>query len=184
MTMTLVVPSPEYEQSYRDYIVELGDEERYPFQLDLEHHDFGALLDRLDQFFKGSNIPAGYVQTSTYWLVDGKELIGVSSLRHHLNDAIAECGGHIGLGIRPSRRGLGLGNTLMALTIREARTLGIGDIHVHCHEGNEASERMIVSNGGVLRSQLTLRDAAVTVQRYVVSALDNSFKPSPLHDSA
>jgi len=173
MTVKLVLPSLEYEQSYRDYIVELGDEERYPFQLDLEHNDFCALLERLDHFLNGVNIPSGYVPTSTFWLVDGHELVGVSSLRQYLNEAIAECGGHIGLGVRPSYRGLGLGNTLMAVTIQEARKIGIEEIHIHCHKSNEASGRMIVRNGGVLRSELKLGQHPETVQRYVLPAPNN-----------
>lgn len=184
MTVKLVLPGIEYEQSYREYIVELGEEERYPFQLDLEHTDFCVLLERLDQFLNGVNIPSGFVPTSTYWLVDGQELVGVSSLRQYLNEEIAECGGHIGLGIRPSYRGHGLGNTLMALTIQEARKLGIEEIHIHCHASNEASGRMIVRNGGVLRSELKLREPPETVQRYVLPAPNDSFKQNLLRKSA
>lgn len=170
MTATLVLPGVGYEGSYRDYIAELGAEERYPFQMDLPHGDFSALLERLRDFAAGLRVPNGYVRTSTYWLVEGGELIGVSSLRHHLSKALAECGGHIGLGIRPSYRGRGLGRTLLALTLREARRIGLDDVHVHCHKGNEASVRMILANGGVLHSETSAGDAGARVQRYVVPA--------------
>lgn len=173
MTTSLVLPSSAYAQSYRRYIAELGDEERYPFQLDLEHDDFEALLQRLQAFSQGIDIPDGYVPTSTYWLVEGDELLGVSSLRHHLNERIRERGGHIGLGIRPSRRGLGLGSHLLALTMQKAREHGIGELHIHCHKSNEASGRMIVRNGGVLHSELPGDDPAETVQRYMVMAPRN-----------
>lgn len=184
MTLSLVLPSSEYERSYRAYIDELGDEERYPFQLDLEHIDFHALLQRLNNFTQGIDIPSGYVATSTYWLVDGPNLIGVSSLRHTLNDRIKECGGHIGLGIRPSHRGRELGTTLLSLTLDKARELGIREAHIHCHKSNPASARMIVRNGGVLHSDIKIGDPAVVVQRYVVQAPNSSFKPKPLRGSA
>ncbi|MGI9287278.1 MAG: GNAT family N-acetyltransferase [Pseudomonadales bacterium] len=170
MTAVLVPPSLEYEQSYGAYIVELGDEERYPFPLDFEHHDFGALLQRLSDFSNGTNIPEGFVPSSTFWLVDGAEIIGVTNLRHYLNERIRRCGGHIGLGVRPSFRGRGIGNLLMALTIQEARKRGIREIHIHCHKGNAASARMIVSNGGVLDSEVSDGESAEVVQRYVVAA--------------
>lgn len=170
MTVTLLPPSFAYEGSYRDYIAELGAEERYPFQMDLPHSDFSALLERLRDFSDGNRIPSDYVRTSTYWLVDGAELIGVSSLRPHLNKELAECGGHIGLGIRPSYRGRGLGTTLLGLTLREAWRIGMGDVHVHCHKGNQASVRMIRANGGLLHSETSAGDPGVTVQRYVVPA--------------
>ena len=179
MTATLVLPSHSYEKSYRDYIAELGQEERYPFQMDLDYRNFSALLERLRDFSDGVNIPSGYVRSSTYWLVDDQELVGVSSLRHHLNKEIMACGGHIGLGIRPSYRGKGLGNVLMALTIQEARKLGIKDIHIHCHESNEASVRMIVRNGGVLHSKIGVGEPTEVVLRYVLAAPNSSFKPTP-----
>lgn len=170
MAVALILPNPEYEQSYGAYIVELGDEERYPFPLDFEHNDFAALLRRLDDFTKGINIPEGFVPSSTFWLVEGGEIIGVSNLRHYLNERIRHCGGHIGLGIRPSYRGRGLGNVLMALTIQEARKRGIGELHIHCHKANEASTRMIISNGGVLDSEVEDGEPGEIVRRYVVAA--------------
>lgn len=180
MRVSLILPSPEYEQSYCRYIAELGEEERYPFQLDLDHGDFTSLLQRLEDFSNGINIPSGYVTTSTYWLTEGHELIGVSSLRHYLNARIEECGGHIGLGIRPSRRGRGLGSKLLGLTLQKAHHADIGDVHVHCHKNNAASVSMIVRNGGVLHSEVRIGNPPETVQRYVVPAPDNSSKPNPL----
>lgn len=170
MTVALVLPNPEYEQSYCAYIVELGDEERYPFPLDFEHNDFAALLRRLDDFAKGINIPEGFVSSSTFWLIEDGEIVGVSNLRHYLNERIRHCGGHIGLGIRPSYRGRGLSKVLMALTIQEARKRGIGELHIHCHKHNQASARMIISNGGVLDSEIGDAEPEEIVQRYVVAA--------------
>lgn len=169
MGIALVRPSLEYERSYSAYIGELGDEERYPFPLDFEHHDFAALLKRLDGFSKGISIPEGFVPSSTFWLVEDDEIIGVSSLRHYLNEGIEHCGGHIGLGIRPSYRGRGYSNLLLALTIQEARKRGIEVLHIHCHKHNEASVRMIIHNGGVLDSEIEDGAPAEIVQRYVVS---------------
>lgn len=170
MTVALVLPNPEYEQSYCAYIVELGDEERYPFPLDFEHNDFVALLQRLDDFAKGINIPEGFVPSSTFWLIEDGEIVGVSNLRHYLNERIRHCGGHIGLGIRPLCRGRRLSKVLMALTIQEARKRGIGELHIHCHKHNEASARMIISNGGALDSEIGDGEPEEIVQRYVVAA--------------
>ena len=165
---SLILPCAEYEQSYREYIQELGDQERYPFPLDFQHHDFPALLERLSDYAEGIGLPQGYVASSTFWLVDSGELLGVSNLRHELNDVLREHGGHIGLGVRPSAQGRGLGKRLLALTIQEARKRGIEDIHIHCHKGNRASAGMILANGGVLQSEGPYGHAGEIVQRYVV----------------
>ena len=175
--MELVKPSLRYQQSYIDYIAELGDEERYPFPLDFEHQDFDAMLQKNQDFADGVNLPEGYVASETYWLVDGTEIVGVANLRLRLNDAIRHCGGHIGLGIRPSYRGKGLGIELMRQMIALAKSKGINELHIHCYKSNIASAKMIMANGGVLDSEIDIVDqdnnqqdnAAAIIQRYRVS---------------
>ncbi len=164
------LPDQKYERSYRSYIAELGTEERYPFPLDFPHEDFPALLKRLERLSQGTNVPAGYVPSTTFWLVEGSEILGVSNLRHYLNRRIRHTGGHIGLGIRPACRGRGLGSLLMSLTIQEARKREIGELHIHCHKDNGAAARIIIGNGGVLESEFREEESMKVVQRYVVTA--------------
>jgi predicted acetyltransferase len=165
------MPEKKYERSYRSYIAELGDEERYPFPLDFPHEDFPALLKRLEDLAQGTNVPEGYVPSTTFWLVEGLEILGVSNLRHYLNKRIRHSGGHIGLGIRPACRGRGLGSLLMTLTIQKARERENGELHIHCHKENRVSARIIINNGGVLESELQEEKSVHVVQRYVVGAV-------------
>ena len=164
--MKLILPCVDYETSYRAYISELGDEERYPFPLDFDHHDFGAMLARIEAFRQGQNLPKGYAASTTYWLIDNDELIGVSNLRHYLTPQIEQAGGHIGLGIRPSRRGQGLGNLLLKLTLEQAQQRGIHEVHIHCEKTNPASAAMIIANGGKLHSEITDSVHPSVIQRF------------------
>ena len=164
----LIKPCLDHEDSYRSYIAELGDEERYPFPLDFDHSDFGLLLERLADLEAGRNLPPGRVPSSTYWLLENGEILGVSNLRHFLNDQLRHCGGHIGLGVRPSRRGQGLSVRLMRLSIDQARQRGIHEVHVHCYRSNVASARMILRCGGVLHSEVKETQSGQLVQRYIV----------------
>lgn len=164
----LILPTRAFKTSYHKYIEELGDEERYPFPLDFEHNDFSAMLKRIEDFKTGLNIPEGFVQSSTYWLVDNEEIIGCTNIRHSLNDRIEYCGGHIGLGIRPSYRDKGLGNLLLKRSIEKATELGIETLHIHCHTNNIASCRMIESCGGELSSRVTVGNEKIN--RYLVHA--------------
>lgn len=166
--LQLVKPAAQFEPSYRKYIEELGEEERYPFPMDFPHEDFPALLVRLEQFEQGIDLPDGFIASSTYWLVDGNELVGVSNLRHELTPSLRHAGGHIGLGIRPSWRGMGLGTYLLAQTLIKAYEKGISDVHIHCYKGNGPSAGMIIANGGTLHSELV--DGENTVQRYIILA--------------
>ena len=112
--------------------------------------------------------------SSTFWLVDGEELVGVSNLRHRLNAGLREYGGHIGLGIRPSRRGQGLSVELLKRTIEQARARGIGEVHIHCHASNSASARMIQRAGGVLDAEGRRPAGRETLLRFIVPKVDRS----------
>ena len=120
--MELVLPSEKFKQSFDSYINELGDEERYPFTLDLDMSDFKAYLSKLGDFSLGKNLPAGSVTNTTFWLIDNGEVLGVTNIRHYLNEQIRCCGGHIGLVIRPKARGKGIGSLLMKLSIDKLAT--------------------------------------------------------------
>ena len=172
MKFRLCLPAPEHQATYRSYITELGDENRIPFPLDFDHSDFTAWLARVDTISKGIGVPEGFVPSTTFFLMDGDELIGVSNLRHYLSALLREHGGHIGLGVRPSRRGQGIGNQLMALTIAEARKRGIDEIHIHCLKDNLASANTIRRNGGQLQSEGVVDGQ--NLQRFVVAALPSN----------
>jgi predicted acetyltransferase len=166
--MELIQPSEKYRNTYLEYIEELGDEERYPFPMDFDCSDFKKMLEKIGEFADGVNLPSGYVQSSTYWLIDSGELIGVTNIRHLLNKEIEHCGGHIGLGVRPSYRAKGYGSKLMKLSIEKLQDLGVNTIHIHCYKDNTASSKAIISNGGLLESELPLDNKIV--QRYLVRA--------------
>ncbi|MDP5144878.1 GNAT family N-acetyltransferase [Shewanella sp. ULN5] len=164
--MNLVLPSIEYQYSYHSYINELGNEERYPFVLDFDYQDFDTYLTKVKDFSQGINLPNGYVPSSTFWLIHHNEIVGVTNLRHYLNDQIKHCGGHIGLSIRPSKRGTGLGILLMKRSIEKLHSMGNNPLHIHCYEDNLASERAIVSNGGVFDS--AIQSGSQVVKRFII----------------
>ncbi len=166
--MQLITPTLALEASYTRYIRELGSEERYPFPLDFNYHDFAAMLAKIDDFEKGINLPKNAVCSSTYWLVEDNEIIGVTNIRHYLNAAIAHCGGHIGLSVLPSRRGDGVGRYLMRLSIDLLIARGVTDIHIHCHADNPRSAATIKACGGKLDS--TLCENGQRIQRFRVEA--------------
>ena len=165
--LKLDLPNPKFESSYRDYIDELGDEERYPFPLDFDHTDFLGMLDRIEGFRSGETVPVGMVSSSTFWLIDNNEILGCTNIRHTLNEQIEHAGGHIGLSIRPSYRGKGLGKILLNMSLNNARELGINEVHIHCHSTNSSSKAMIESCGGVLDSTVKVGDEEIS--RYLIS---------------
>lgn len=166
--MELVKPTIEFKESYDGYIKELGSEERYPFPLDFDYSDFPAYLAKVNDFALGKNLPEGYVPSSTFWIIKDNDIVGVTNIRHCLNDAIRRCGGHIGLSIRPSARGYGLGNLLMNLSIQFLKDRKVSEIHIHCDKSNSASSRTIKSCGGILDSEI--HSDGQVIERFIVKS--------------
>lgn len=169
--MELISPRAGFEKSYNDYISELGDEDRYPYPMDLPHSDFASLVALLTDFADGKRLFCGMVPNSTFWLIDNNEIVAVSHLRHELNDSLRLMGGHIGLGVRPSYRGKGLSKMLLNMTLAEAKKRDIHTIHIHCYKDNLASVNMIVACGGLLDAELRSdceKTDSPTVQKYVL----------------
>ncbi len=90
------------------------------------------------------------VPYDTFWLVEGEAFIGEINLRHELNDFLTVYGGHVGYGVRPSRRRQGLGSLMLELVLPRARELGIDKLLLTCDPENAGSRGVIEANGGVL----------------------------------
>jgi predicted acetyltransferase len=75
------------------------------------------------------------------------------------------CGGHIGYGIRPSERRKGYATKLLALSLDKTKELGIQNVLVVCDEGNVASEKTILNNGGIPDTSYVEEDGNV-VKRF------------------
>ena len=165
---SLVQPDRQFERSYRSLVDEyLSRGERLvPFTLAFEYETFDGLLATLRDNSRGVGLPDGFVPHSSYWLVRGVEVIGVSNLRHELNAALRLEGGHIGYGIRPSLRGQGFGAAILRYTLERARSSGLERVLLTCSKSNVASARIVLANGGVLESEDFHPPRNEVLQRY------------------
>jgi predicted acetyltransferase len=174
LPVELVRPTAALEASYRGHVAEFvaRGEPFIPFPIGFDLSDFSALLKKLDDCSRGVGIPDGFVAHSTFWLVrDGKEVVGVSSLRHALTPKLLREGGNIGYGIRPSARGQGLGIEILRLTLDQAMAIGLKEAFITCDKANVASARVILRNGGILDSEIFLEERGVFLQRYWIRGL-------------
>lgn len=165
----LVRPSAEYRDSYRSFYEEWKrtGEEFVPWVVERDPADFAAMLEFLyDQDSEEKLDDDKWVPHSTYWLIDGRrEVVGVTNIRHRLNEKLRNSGGHIGYGIKPSARRRGYASALLALALRKTAELGLERILLVCDRGNIGSERTILKNGGRFESEFTEADGTV-VKRF------------------
>jgi predicted acetyltransferase len=112
-------------------------------------------------------VDAGKVPQLDFFLLrDGATILGWSGLRLRLNPNLEDIGGHIGYRIRPTERRKGYGTRILAMTLTEARKLGLSDLLLTCDSDNTGSRRIIERNGGQLASESVSPQSGVLVARY------------------
>ena len=93
--------------------------------------------------------PEGLVPSTLYLLISGKGgILGAVDIRHELTEGLLQWGGHIGYGVRPSRRRQGYGQEMLRQALPLAKSLGLSRVLVTCRDENTASARVIEKNGG------------------------------------
>ena len=118
-----------------------------------DYHDFDIYLNNLEVKNDDTLVP-----DSTFFCLDLdlNVFVGAVNIRHYLNDYLFNYGGHIGDGIRPSKRNMGYGSKMIALALDECRKLKTDKVLMVCNKNNIASRKTILKNGGVLDNEVEL----------------------------
>jgi predicted acetyltransferase len=172
--LRLVEPSEVYKDSYMEMYEEWkrSGEEFTPWSLGLDPSDFPALIERLQGYSEGIDVPSNFVESSTYWLIDESlRVLGGVNIRHRLNENLSARGGHIGYGIRPSERRKGYASEQLRLALDIMLEMGITQVLITCDTDNPGSARAILKNGGVLDSEAIDGETGKPFRRYWIHLL-------------
>ena len=132
-----------------------------------KYDDFGQWLANIRKLKEPATTPAGFVPATQYLALDEQEhLVGMTNLRHHLNDYLLAYGGHIGYSVRPSERKNGYASQMLCMTLEKAKERGISKVRICCDHYNIASAKTIQSNGGVLEDEMFDSSDGMLTQRY------------------
>jgi predicted acetyltransferase len=92
----------------------------------------------------------GLVPETTYWATLGEEVVGRIALRHELNAALSEFGGHIGYEVHPAFRRQTIATEMLKRVLATPKAKEIGRLLLTCAPDNVGSNKTIRANGGVL----------------------------------
>lgn len=95
--------------------------------------------------------PATLVPATQFMLVrkEDNKVLGFLQVRHRFNEYLSKFGGHIGYSVRPSERRKGYAKEMLKMSLPFCRDIGLDKVLITCIDGNIASEKTILANGGV-----------------------------------
>ncbi len=153
--LKLVKLTEEYKELLNEMMEEwwYADEKIVPYAIrKKDYHNFEEYIDSLEEKDESN----GRVPDSTFFCLDTdtNTFVGAVNIRHYLNESLLLNGGHIGDGVRPSRRGEGIATKMIAMALEECKKLGLEKVLMVCDKDNIASRRTIEKNGGILENEV------------------------------
>jgi len=169
--LKLILPTKEYEKQVLDY--------KNEFEINGEKiHGTAGLknFNSFDEWFsaiitnsKEETVRDGLVPSTTYLAVtlDDNKVVGMTNIRHYLNNEFLQFGGHIGYSVRRSQRRKGYGKEMLSLALEKCKERSIKKVLITCYKENIASAKTIISNGGILENEVFSGEKVL--QRYWIS---------------
>ncbi|MCO7126495.1 GNAT family N-acetyltransferase [Sporolactobacillus shoreicorticis] len=169
----LTEPTERYKKSFQNYALdynEAGEDAYYFKKYSKALTDFSGFVRHLIHEAHGTHLPKGRVASSTFWLIDQHEVVGVVRIRHQE----VRFAGHIGYDVSPKHRNKGYGTQILNLALAKARELGIKKAVVTCRTNNEPSKRIIEKNGGTCLGTLYNKEEDKELFKYVIDTVNCS----------
>ena len=120
------------------------------------------------QYENSETVPKNLVVATQFLFVrkyDNK-IVGMLQVRHYFNEYLAKYAGHIGYSVRPSERQKGYAKQMLKAALPFCEEIGIDNVLISCIEGNIASEKTIIANGGVYESTVFEPNDDVNLKRF------------------
>lgn len=173
--MKLIMPTMAYKEKAEGFIGEFreyGSEINGSGGLDryLRTAGYEQWLEKLRRDMDAANMDPAKVPALTYFYVDEEtdEIVGMVNIRLALNDFLRAEGGHIGYGVRPTKRGRHHATEMLRAALRVCDVFGIRDVIVTCDRDNPASAHVIMNCGGVLDDEFYSETFGEIIQRYII----------------
>ena len=154
--MILVKVTAEYAEQIREYrkeFLDCGDSMDGCGSLRIMDDPYEYIKKCID-YEKAETVPEGRVQATQFIFLreSDSKIVGMIHVRHYFNDYLSKYGGHIGYSVRPTERRKGYAKKMLRSILPFCHDIGLDNILITCYDTNEASEKTILSCGGVYES--------------------------------
>ena len=156
MKLKLVKPSKKYQAQIIDMLDEWSEYNKLHPECDGSpraiFRDYSNFKSYIKSFEKDIYEPdPDKVPATVYFALDKERnvIVGACQIRHYLNEALRNGGGHIGDGVRPSERKKGYATEIIRLALKECRYLKIKKVLISANSDNIGSIKSIKKNGGI-----------------------------------
>jgi len=163
-------PSLEFVKSFLEYAEAMKNAEKVIFWSEYSPFTEETHSDFIHRQLKRELDPEpGLVAETVYWGIFENTVIGRISLRHTLNKNLSKMGGHIGYEIHPAFRKRGFATQMLRELLKTPKAIEIGNLLLTCHPDNIASNKTIVSNGGVLKEKIFVESVSEYRNHYWIN---------------
>lgn len=109
------------------------------------------------------------IPTSSYLLIKENRIIGHIFIHHYIDlDVLRDYEGHIGYGIRPSKRNNGYGTKMLSLALEKCRDLSLEEVLISCDKENIPSSKVIEKNNGKLLEESYIPEENAIFKKYKI----------------
>lgn len=163
----LAEPDEKYQKSFENYALTYRriNDEHYFNKYKKALENFQDYLNCLRNHSKGKDLLQGEVKTSTFWLIDKNEVVGVVRIRHQE----VEYAGNIGYDISPDCRNRGYGSEILKLALEKSIEIGIEEVILTCNIDNTASKKIIEKNNGKLLGTIFDKEENEYLYKYIIA---------------
>lgn len=170
----LIEPTIEYEKDiwqFRQEIISSNDMDKFAGCGNLEKcFSSKEWIDTIKLHKTVETCPKDKVPSMIYIAVreTDNRIVGIIDLRYHINTPILSTwGGHMGYYVRPNERKKGYAKEMVRQNLQNCKALNIKKVMITCDANNSASERTILSNGGVFEKNVEV-DGCI-IKRYWIT---------------
>ncbi|WP_278926029.1 GNAT family N-acetyltransferase [Staphylococcus auricularis] len=115
------------------------DEKIVPQSSNIEHKNFYDYVD----FLYNEKFNSEWVENITLFCFENNEILGAINIRYHLNKELLNVGGHIGYGVKKTKRGMGVATKLLSKGLEILKLRGCNYALLTCDSTNISSQKVI-----------------------------------------